>query len=81
MILMIEDAHGLSRWRFHDGCYNDRVRLARCHALAPWSFTWLVWRHGQSAVGSKRDPPRGKPVASLARDFVLCNSERDPPLG
>jgi len=23
----------------NDGCYNDRMRLARCHGLATWRFT------------------------------------------
>jgi hypothetical protein len=30
-----EDATSLPGWRFTMPCYNDRMRLARCHGLAP----------------------------------------------
>ncbi len=41
----------------------------------------LVWRHGYSAFSSEREPPRGKPVASLAPHLGHVCSEREPPTG
>ena len=64
-----------------------RTRLARCHGLAPWRFTLAaILASRLFGVSSQREPPRGKPVASLAQQLGAPNSaprssNREPPTG
>ena len=57
-------------------------RLAKCHWLAPWRFTWLLaWLRGIRLLATSVKLPRDEPVASLPLDSAFCSTERETSTG
>ena len=72
----------LARGRFTLSARNEQqLTFIRCHRLARWSLTFLAICCQGQVVSSKREPPRGKPVASkeASSDLFSSNHRETPP--